>query len=46
MVGAAPSGTDLIYFPFVNYATLGYGDVTPVARWNLLGPMTAMDGVL
>ena len=26
--------------------TLGYGDVTPVKRWNLLGPMTAMNGVL
>ena len=36
----------LIYFAFVNYTTLGYGDVTPVLRWNLLGPMTAMNGVL
>jgi hypothetical protein len=42
----APKGTDLIYFAFVNYATLGYGDVTPVERWHLLGPMTAMNGVL
>jgi len=42
----APEGTDLIYFAFVNYTTLGYGDVTPVARWHLLGPMTAMNGVL
>jgi hypothetical protein len=46
IVGVAPSGTDLIYFAFVNYTTLGYGDVTPLARWNLLGPMTAMNGVL
>ena len=46
MVGAAPAGTDLIYFAFVNYTTLGYGDVTPVERWHLLGPMTAMNGVL
>jgi hypothetical protein len=45
-VGAAPEGTDLIYFAFVNYTTLGYGDVTPVERWHLLGPMTAMNGVL
>jgi hypothetical protein len=45
-VSAAPAGTDLIYFAFVNYTTLGYGDVTPVERWNLLGPMTAMNGVL
>ena len=35
-----------IYFAFVNYTTLGYGDVTPVERWHLLGPMTAMNGVL
>ena len=27
IVGAAPEGTDLIYFAFVNYTTLGYGDV-------------------
>ncbi|MBR1209020.1 potassium channel family protein [Bradyrhizobium sp. JYMT SZCCT0180] len=46
IVGAAPPGADLIYFAFVNYTTLGYGDVTPVERWQLLGPMTAMNGVL
>jgi hypothetical protein len=46
IVGAAPAGTDLTYFAFVNYTTLGYGDVTPVERWHLLGPMTAMNGVL
>ena len=43
---AAPEGADLIYFAFVNYTTLGYGDMTPVERWHLLGPMTAMNGVL
>ena len=46
IVDAAPRGSGLIYFAFVNYTTLGYGDVTPVERWNLLGPMTAMNGVL
>jgi hypothetical protein len=46
MVGAAPPGTDFFYFAFVNYTTLGYGDVTPIERWQLLGPMTAMNGVL
>lgn len=35
-----------IYFAFVNYTTLGYGDVVPVERWNLLGPATAMNGIL
>jgi Ion channel len=44
--GVAPDGSDIIYFAFVNYTTLGYGDVTPVVRWHLLGPMTAMNGVL
>jgi Ion channel len=46
IVGAAPDGADLVYFAFVNYTTLGYGDVTPVERWRLLGPITAMNGVL
>lgn len=44
--GAAPVGTDLISFAFVNYTTLGYGDVVPLPRWRLFGPMTAMNGVL
>ena len=45
-VDAAPADADLVYFAFVNYTTLGYGDVTPVERWHLIGPMTAMNGVL
>lgn len=46
IVGAAPAGSDLLYFAFVNYTTLGYGDVTPVPAWQLTGPMTAMNGIL
>ena len=46
ILGVAPPGTDLLYFAFVNYTTLGYGDVTPLQQWRLLGPMTAMNGVL
>ena len=46
IVNAAPEGADLLYFAFVNYTTLGYGDVIPIQRWHLLGPMTAMNGVL
>ena len=46
LVDAAPSETKLLYFAFVNYTTLGYGDVIPLERWQLLGPMTAMNGVL
>jgi hypothetical protein len=46
IVDAAPADANLVYFAFVNYTTLGYGDVVPVERWRLLGPMTAMNGVL
>ena len=41
-----PAEGDVLYFAFVNYTTLGYGDVVPVERWRLLGPMAAMNGVL
>src|SRR5262245_5220302 len=46
IVDATSAGSDLVYFAFVNYTTLGYGDVIPVKRWQLLGPMTAMNGVM
>jgi hypothetical protein len=46
VVGAAPAGNDLLDFAFVNYTTLGYGDVTPLKEWRLIGPMTAMNGIL
>lgn len=44
--GVAPADSDLLYFAFVNYTTLGYGDITPVQAWRLIGPMTAMNGIL
>ena len=46
VVGAAPADADALYFSFVNYTTLGYGDVIPESRWRLLGPATAMCGML
>jgi hypothetical protein len=46
LVDAAPPGTDLVSFAFVNYTTLGYGNVLPVPQWQLLGPMTALNGIL
>ncbi|MGT2502161.1 potassium channel family protein [Bradyrhizobium guangxiense] len=46
ILGAAPAESDLLYFAFVNYTTLGYGDITPVLAWRLTGPMTAMNGIL
>jgi hypothetical protein len=46
LLRVAPASDGLVYFAFVNYTTLGYGDETPAARWEILGPMTAMNGVL
>lgn len=34
------------YHSAVNYTTLGYGDVVMSARWKLLGPIEAADGML
>ncbi|MFL5072262.1 MAG: potassium channel family protein [Xanthobacteraceae bacterium] len=45
-IDAVPQKLDAYYFAFVNYTTLGYGDVLPVAYWRLLGPMAAMNGIL
>ena len=46
IVGAVPAGDGVVYFAFVNYTTLGYGDITPVKAWQLLGPAAAMNGIL
>ena len=43
---AAPPDAELVYFAFVNYTTLGYGDVLPAQNWRLLGPITAMNGII
>ena len=45
-VDAAPATANLVYFAFVNYTTLGYGDIIPTEHWRLIGPITAMNGVL
>jgi Ion channel len=45
-VGATPAGAGNVYLAFVNYTTLGYGDILPVSEWQLLGPFTAMNGIL
>jgi len=46
LVGVVSPDASTVYFAYVNYTTLGYGDVVPVKQWQLLGPMTAMNGVL
>ena len=35
-----------IYHSAVNYTSLGYGGVVMGAKWKLLGPLEAMNGVL
>ena len=35
-----------IYHSAVNFTSLGYGDVVMGAKWKLLGPLEAMNGVL
>jgi hypothetical protein len=46
LAAAAPANSDLIYFAFGNYTTLGYGDIVPLPEWHLLGPMTALNGIM
>lgn len=46
LVDAAPQGTPLVYFAFSNYTTLGYGDIVPAPEWRLLGPITALNGIM
>ena len=46
VVAGVAATADPFYFAFVNYTTLGYGDVLPNDRWLLIGPITAMNGVL
>jgi hypothetical protein len=44
-VGAVADG-EALYFAFTSYTTLGYGDVVGTPGWRLLGPMSAMTGIL
>ena len=45
LVDLVPVG-DGFYFAFVNYTTLGYGDILPAPEWRMLGPITALNGIL
>ena len=38
--------SDAFYHSAVNYSSLGYGDLIMSARWRLLGPLEALDGML
>lgn len=45
LVGAVKT-EDAYYFAFVNFTTLGYGDIIAARPWRLLGPITAANGML
>jgi hypothetical protein len=44
--GAVSAEQGPLYFAFTSYTTLGYGDVVATADWRLLGPASAMNGIL
>jgi hypothetical protein len=37
---------EAIYHSAVNFTSLGYGDVVMSARWKLMGPLEAVNGIL
>lgn len=43
---AVKNADDAYYLAFVNFTTLGYGDILPTYDWRLLGPVTAANGML
>ena len=45
-LGVVAHWKDALYFAFVNYTTLGYGDIIPTPEWRLLGPIAALNGIL
>jgi Ion channel len=44
--GPIPDLETAFYHSFVNYTTLGYGDIVMPAPWRLLGAIEAADGYL
>jgi hypothetical protein len=46
LCGEMVSFETAFYFSAVNYTALGYGDILLSARWRLLGPLEAINGLL
>jgi hypothetical protein len=45
-VGLSFQGIDAFEFAFENYTAVGYGDVVAGDGWRLIGPITALNGLL
>ncbi|HVK93538.1 MAG TPA: ion channel [Noviherbaspirillum sp.] len=45
-IGEFSAVYDAIYHSAVNFTSLGYGDVVMSARWKLMGPLEAANGIL
>ena len=46
VIGAFETMNDALYFAFVSYTTLGFGDVLLPQEWQLLAGAAAADGLL
>jgi hypothetical protein len=46
LLGEFQQYSEAVYHSAVNFATLGYGDVVMSAKYKLLGPLEALNGVL
>ena len=44
--GVAPAGTTPFEFAFENYTALGYGDAVASQGYRMMGPITALNGLL
>jgi hypothetical protein len=44
--GVFPDFETSLYYSFMSYTTVGYGDVLSETSWRLLGPIEAAVGVL
>ncbi|MGW8286164.1 MAG: potassium channel family protein [Candidatus Deferrimicrobiaceae bacterium] len=45
-LGALRAFPNALYFSYITFTTLGYGDITIVSRWRLLSGVEAMNGIL
>jgi hypothetical protein len=46
LAGVTPPNADSFELAFENYTALGYGNVVPVEEQRLIGPITALNGLL